>query len=125
MLLTLNPAKLLIIAVVALVVLGPDKLPAAVRKILSLARDLQRLRASLHEQVRETVGDHPLVSELTDARDGLTRVRAAVADPRQALYQSVSTSVPQSGPQSVSTSVPQSVSSSVPTPGDPTDPSDN
>ncbi len=105
MLFTLNPAKLLIIAVVALVVLGPDKLPAAARKISSLVRDLQRLRASLHEQVRETVGDHPLVTELTDARDGLTRVRAAVADPRQVLYRSVQPPVP------------QSVSPPVPTPG--------
>jgi sec-independent protein translocase protein TatB len=121
MLLTLNPAKLLIIAVVALVVLGPDKLPAAARKISSLARDLQRLRASLHEQVRESVGDHPLVTELTDARDGLTRVRAAVADPRRALYQSVSPSVPEPVPETV----PASASPPVPTPGDLTDPSDN
>jgi sec-independent protein translocase protein TatB len=121
MLFTLDPAKLLVIAVVALVVLGPDKLPAAVRKISSLARDLQRLRASLHEQVRESVGDHPLVTELTDARDGLARVRAAVADPRRVLYQSVSPSAP----SSVAPPVAASVAPAVPTAGHPTDPSDN
>jgi sec-independent protein translocase protein TatB len=125
MFLTLDPAKLLIIAVVALVVLGPDKLPAAARKISSLARDLQRLRASLHEQVHQSVGDHPLVTELTDARDGLTRVRAAVADPRQTLYRSVSSSVPPSIPPSVPASVPASIPASIPMPGDLTDPSDN
>src|SRR5580704_11080687 len=125
MLFTLDPAKLLVIAVVALVVLGPDKLPSAVRKISSLARDLQRLRASLHEQVRETVGDHPLVTELTDARDGLTRMRAAVADPGQAFYRSVSSSVPQSAPGPVPRSVPASVPTSVPTSGDLSDPSAN
>lgn len=86
--LTLDPVKLLIIGVVALLVLGPDKLPAAVRKGSSLLRDLQRLRASLHEQVQETVGGHPLVTEITGARDSLVRLRQSV-DPRQALYRSI------------------------------------
>jgi sec-independent protein translocase protein TatB len=85
--LTLDPAKLLIMAVVALLVLGPDKLPGAARKASALFRDLQRLRTSLHHQVHEAVGDHPLAVELTEARDSLVRLRAA--DPRQALYRSI------------------------------------
>ncbi len=84
----LDPAKLLIIGVVALVVLGPDKLPAAARKASSLLADLRRLQASLSQQVTETVGDHPLVTELTGVRDDLGRLRAAV-DPRQALYRTI------------------------------------
>lgn len=86
--LTLDPVKLLIIAVVALLVLGPDKLPGAARKVSALLRDLRRLRASLHDQVHEAVGDHPLVGELTEARDGLVRLRAS-ADPGQPLYRSI------------------------------------
>lgn len=86
--LDLDPAKLLIIAVVALVVLGPDKLPAAARKVSSLLGDLQRLRASVHQQVQEHVGDHPIVTELSGVRDDLVHLRSSV-DPRQTLYRSI------------------------------------
>lgn len=86
--LTLDPIKLLIVAVVALVVLGPDKLPAAARRTSSLLADLQRLRASIHQQVQEQVGDHPLVTDLSAVRNQLMGLRAT-ADPRQALYRSI------------------------------------
>ncbi len=85
--LTLDPAKLLIVAVVALLVLGPDKLPTAARKASSLLSDLRRLRGSLHQQIQDQVGDHPLVTELTGVRDDLVRLRAA-ADPREPLGRS-------------------------------------
>jgi Sec-independent protein translocase protein TatA len=85
--LTLDPVKLLIVAVVALLVLGPDKLPAAARKTSSLLSDLRRLRGSLHQQIQDQVRDHPLATELTGARDDLVRLRAA-ADPRQFLERS-------------------------------------
>lgn len=86
--LTLDPAKLAIIGIVALVVLGPDKLPAAARKASSLLRDLQRLEDSLHQQLHGAVGDHPMVSELTELRDNLVRLRDQT-DPRQVLSRSI------------------------------------
>lgn len=82
---SLDPAKLLLIAVVALVVLGPDKLPAAARKISSLMKDLQKMRASLESEARKFTGDLPFGDELRSARDTIGRV-TAVTDPRQALY---------------------------------------
>jgi Sec-independent protein translocase protein TatA len=82
---SLDPAKLLLIAVVALVVLGPDKLPAAARKISSLLKDLQKLRASLEIEAKKFTGDLPLGDELRSARETIGRV-TAVTDPRQALY---------------------------------------
>ncbi len=85
---TLDPIKLLIVAVVALVVLGPDKLPATAKRVSSLLADLQRLRASIHQQVQEQVGDHPLVTDLSAVRNELMNLRAT-ADPRQALYRSI------------------------------------
>ena len=82
---SLDPAKLLLIAVVALVVLGPDKLPAAARKISSLMKDLQKMRASLETEARKFTGDLPFGDELRSARDTISKV-TAVTDPRQALY---------------------------------------
>jgi sec-independent protein translocase protein TatB len=83
--LSLDPAKLLLIAVVALVVLGPDKLPAAARKFSSLVKDLQKMRASLEAEAKKITGDLPLGAELRSARETIGKV-TTVTDPRQALY---------------------------------------
>jgi Sec-independent protein translocase protein TatA len=82
---SLDPAKLLLIAVVALVVLGPDKLPAAARKISSLLKDLQKMRASLETEARKFTADLPFNDELRSARETMGKV-TAITDPRQALY---------------------------------------
>jgi hypothetical protein len=82
---SLDPAKLLLIAVVALVVLGPDKLPAAARKISSLLKDLQKMRASLEAEAKKFTGDLPFGDGLRSARETVGKV-TAVTDPRQALY---------------------------------------
>jgi Sec-independent protein translocase protein TatA len=82
---SLDPAKLLLIAVVALVVLGPDKLPAAAHKVSSLLRDLQRMRASLETEIRKTTGDLPFTEEFRSAREAIGQI-AHATDPRQALY---------------------------------------
>jgi sec-independent protein translocase protein TatB len=82
---SLDPAKLLLIAVVALVVLGPDKLPAAARRVSSLLKDLQKMRASLETEAKKFTADLPFGDELRGARATIGKV-AAVTDPRQALY---------------------------------------
>jgi Sec-independent protein translocase protein TatA len=74
--LSLDPAKLLLVAFVALVVLGPDKIPAAARKLSSLSNDLHRLRSSLHEQVRGSIQGIPLSEELGRARDLVSQGRS-------------------------------------------------
>ena len=51
----LSPAKLLVVLVVAVVVLGPEKLPKAAKQIGSLWGDLRRLRERLESDVRATV----------------------------------------------------------------------
>ena len=43
----LSPAKLLIVVLVAIVVLGPDKLPKLARQVGSLWGDFRRLRQRL------------------------------------------------------------------------------
>jgi sec-independent protein translocase protein TatB len=81
----LDPVKLLLIAVVALIVLGPDKLPTAARKASSLLGDLQRMRASLHDEVQSTVKDLPFMGELHDLQAAARRV----GDPRHVISRAV------------------------------------
>ncbi len=85
---TLDPMKLLLVVVVALVLLGPDKLPAIARRVGSLMGDLESLRRSLREQAQRTVDGLPIADELHAARSAVESIRRA-ADPqlaRQALY---------------------------------------
>jgi sec-independent protein translocase protein TatB len=61
----ITPVKILIVAVIALVVLGPDKLPEMMRKAGKAWADFRSFRETMTNQVRDTVGDVPGFSELT------------------------------------------------------------
>jgi Sec-independent protein translocase protein TatA len=63
----LSPAKLLIILVVAVIVLGPDKLPKLAHQVGSLWRDLRRLREKLESEVRGNFPDLPSTDTITRA----------------------------------------------------------
>ncbi len=63
----LSPAKLLVILVVALVVLGPDKLPKVARQIGSLWGDFRKFRARLETEVRGNFPDLPSTETITHA----------------------------------------------------------
>jgi Sec-independent protein translocase protein TatA len=71
--LSIDPLKLFLVAVVALALLGPDKLPAAARRVSSLLADLQKLRTSLHGHVQNTIDSLPLTDELNHARELLAQ----------------------------------------------------
>jgi sec-independent protein translocase protein TatB len=60
----LSPAKILVVLVVALVVLGPDKLPRVARQAGRLVNDFRRLRDGVHAEVREAFGDPSALSNL-------------------------------------------------------------
>lgn len=53
----LDPAKLLVILVLALVVLGPERLPKAARQVGALWRDFTLWRERLEREVRDAVPD--------------------------------------------------------------------
>jgi sec-independent protein translocase protein TatB len=55
----LSPIKILVVLVVALVVLGPEKLPDMARKAGKTWNDLRRFRDQMHTEVREVIGDVP------------------------------------------------------------------
>src|SRR5665811_1549977 len=63
----LSPPKLLMILVIALIVLGPDKLPAAARRIGAMWHEFTRWRAHLEREVRATFPDLPSTTEIARA----------------------------------------------------------
>lgn len=69
----LDPVKLLVIGVVALIVLGPERLPKVARTVGSFWHDFTRWRATLDEQVRSAFPDLP------STRDIATSVRSPLA----------------------------------------------
>ena len=65
--LSLSPAKLLVVLVIALIVLGPDKLPDLARQAGALWHDLRKLRGRLESEVRGAFPDLPSSHQLTQA----------------------------------------------------------
>jgi sec-independent protein translocase protein TatB len=63
--LNLDPAKLLIIAVVAVILLGPDRLPQLARQVGGYWRTFNDYRHRMEAQVRESMPDLPSTVEIT------------------------------------------------------------
>lgn len=63
----LSPAKLLVVLLVAIVVLGPDKLPKVARQVGSLWGDFRRLRTRLETDVRGNFPDLPSTETISQA----------------------------------------------------------
>jgi len=63
----LSPAKLLVVLVVAIIVLGPDKLPKVARQVGSLWGDFRRLRERLEADVRGNFPDMPSTEKISQA----------------------------------------------------------
>jgi Sec-independent protein translocase protein TatA len=63
----LSPEKLLVILVVALFVLGPDKLPKVAKQIGGLWGDFRKFRQRLESDVRGTFPDLPSAETITHA----------------------------------------------------------
>ena len=72
----LDPAKLLIIAVVAVILLGPDRLPQVARQVGSAWRTLNEYRHRMESEVRKSIPDLPSSTDI--AR--LTRSPSALLD---------------------------------------------
>lgn len=61
----LDPGKLLVIALLAVVLLGPEKLPDAARQIGLVWRAVTRWRERMEAEVRSTLPDLPTTPDLT------------------------------------------------------------
>ena len=82
--LDLSPDKLLMLAVVALVVLGPNRLPGAARTLGRFIGQMRAMSSSLQEEVRDALGEphDAFTSAIGDFRPAQVRrgVRRAVTD---------------------------------------------
>lgn len=65
--LSLSPAKILVVLVIALLVLGPDKLPDLARQLGGMWGDLRRWRTRVESEVRSTFPDLPPTHEVVQA----------------------------------------------------------
>ena len=62
--LNLDPGKLLVIGVVAIILLGPDRLPQVARQIGGAWRTFNEFRHRMESEVRDTMPDLPSTSEI-------------------------------------------------------------
>ena len=60
----LDPGKLIVIAVVAIILLGPDKLPQVARQVGSAWRSFGEFRHRMESEVRSSMPDLPPTSEI-------------------------------------------------------------
>jgi sec-independent protein translocase protein TatB len=60
----LDPAKLLVILVLALVLIGPDRLPRAAKQLGAFWRDLMSFRERMTDEVRSAIPDLPEIPAL-------------------------------------------------------------
>src|SRR5580700_163027 len=63
----LDPGKLLVILIVALVVLGPDKLPGVARQLGAAWGEIRKFRQRLETEVRGTFPDLPSTHQVAQA----------------------------------------------------------
>jgi Sec-independent protein translocase protein TatA len=63
----LSPVKVMLMVGVALVLLGPDKLPQAARQIGSFWRTIREFQKKLESDVRESLPDLPSTSDIARA----------------------------------------------------------
>lgn len=62
--LSLSPLKLMIVLAVAIVLLGPDKLPQFARQLGSAWRSFQQLRDRMESEIRNNLPDLPSTDDL-------------------------------------------------------------
>jgi sec-independent protein translocase protein TatB len=62
--LNLDPGKLLVIAVVAIILLGPDRLPQVARQVGGAWRSFNEFRHRMETEVRSSMPDLPATSEI-------------------------------------------------------------
>ena len=60
----LDPGKLLVIAVVAIILLGPDRLPQVARQVGGAWRSFNEFRHRMETEVRSSMPDLPPTSEI-------------------------------------------------------------
>lgn len=77
--------ELLVIAVVALIVLGPERLPGAIRSTMATVRSIKQFGQQMQAELSENLRVHELHQKLRDAEEkGLLNL---TADEKKALHE--------------------------------------
>lgn len=87
---SIGPQELLLVLVLALMVLGPDKLPEAARWLGRFYGDVKKMRAMVHQEVRGVMRD--VMDPINDVANEV-RTQAGISTP--ASSSSVSARQPQ------------------------------
>ncbi len=77
--LNLDPEKVLVIAMFALVVLGPHRLPGAARSVGRVVGQLRKMSGSFQSEVRDALAEPRQVLRHAVDEFGLDEVRSSVA----------------------------------------------
>jgi len=77
----ISATELLVIAVVALLVLGPDRLPDAMRKLGRATRELKRITSGFEAELRDALSDPVEATPSTPSSPATTEVPEAAATP--------------------------------------------
>jgi Sec-independent protein translocase protein TatA len=103
--LNLDPAKLMVVLVVGLIVLGPDKLPKLARQLGAAWGDLRRLRQRLEDEVRGAFPEMPSTHEVARAVRSPIALLDRLADAHEREKAATGAGIPQSnGAQNGATS---------------------
>lgn len=89
----LDPAKILMVLVIALIVLGPDKLPRVARQLGAAWRELTKFREHVEQEVRSAIPDvdlpklptRPSSAVATFLSDLTAPMKAPISDVKSAL----------------------------------------
>lgn len=81
---SIGPAEILVVLVVALVVLGPNRLPDAARSVGKALAEVRRMTAGVQAEVRDAFAEAPSYPRpAPPAADGSTGAPAPPADQAQ------------------------------------------
>jgi sec-independent protein translocase protein TatB len=103
--LNFSPEKLFLVALIAMIVLGPSRLPHAARTLGRFMAEMRRMSSSFQDEVRDAIGEpteafHSAVAEFRPALN----VRSSVRDAISTTFAPPSTtndSLPPAAPQAI------------------------
>ena len=78
----ISATELLVIAVVALLVLGPDKLPDAMRKLGRATREIRRITSGFEAELRDALSDPVETPAPTSPAPSASTETTAAAEPQ-------------------------------------------
>lgn len=119
---TIGPEKILVVLVVALIVLGPEKLPKMARQAGKAWSDFRRFRDGLEAEVRGAFSDEdgkPITSPVTSITDTLRETVSSAGAPPQGEAAAPGQQAPgqqTAGPHAPGTATPSDVPAPAPPP---------